>query len=372
MKKFLSMRVSASRTRIAFTLVELLVVIAIIGVLVALLLPAIQAAREAARNSQCKNNLKNIGLGMLNYESSNKTYPAGGWSFQWMGDPNQSVGPRQPGGWIFQVAPYLENQAVTTLGGGLTGEALKTALTEQAKVVIPIFNCPTRRPATLYPTFELQLYNAYVSDMSAKSDYGANGGHSTPFPSGAAPPLANLTNCRHKDSLPGGNGTATAATPGFPDCKWGNSDSWLAETWSGIVGDHAGARVAQIEDGTSKTAAAGEKWVAEPFIEVGGFDPEGKDNPSDNGSMYLGWDQDTVRMIGENTIPRKDSEYTGATKDAGKSSPHKNSFGSSHPGSVNMVFADGSVHSFGFDVEPYVWSSIGGRADGDDASDIHP
>ena len=61
--------------RMAFTLVELLVVIAIIGILVALLLPAIQAAREAARRSQCKNNLKQLGLAVLNYESSRKQLP---------------------------------------------------------------------------------------------------------------------------------------------------------------------------------------------------------------------------------------------------------------------------------------------------------
>ena len=61
----------------AFTLVELLVVVAIIGVLVALLLPAVQAAREAARRTQCTSNLKQIGLGMLNYESSRKHFPPG-------------------------------------------------------------------------------------------------------------------------------------------------------------------------------------------------------------------------------------------------------------------------------------------------------
>ena len=107
---------ASEQYRRAFTLVELLVVIAIIGILVALLLPAIQAAREAARRAQCKNHLRQIAIACLNFESTQKEFPAGGWGFKWMGDPDRGVGRGQPGGWIFQVCPYLEEADVFQIG----------------------------------------------------------------------------------------------------------------------------------------------------------------------------------------------------------------------------------------------------------------
>jgi prepilin-type N-terminal cleavage/methylation domain-containing protein/prepilin-type processing-associated H-X9-DG protein len=92
-----------------FTLVELLVVIAIIGVLVALLLPAIQAAREAARRSQCANNLKQIGLAVLNYESARKVLPPG------VETDAKTVGAVPFTGWTREIMSYAENAALKEL-----------------------------------------------------------------------------------------------------------------------------------------------------------------------------------------------------------------------------------------------------------------
>jgi len=90
---------SFGRVRPGFTLVEVLVVIAVIGTLVALLVPAVQAARESARRAQCGNHLKQIGLGILNYESTHHVFPP-----TFTRDPNHHL--------LTFLLPYVEQQAV--------------------------------------------------------------------------------------------------------------------------------------------------------------------------------------------------------------------------------------------------------------------
>lgn len=144
------MRISSNHSlirRSAFTLIELLVVIAIIAVLIALLLPAVQSAREAARRSQCRNNLKQIGLAILNYEESTTCFPiAIGWN---------SVTGERHGAFSDKVfmLPYLDNVASWKKvdknnfpwdSGGWFG----SANIESMSLRLPVFLCPTEPGTT--------------------------------------------------------------------------------------------------------------------------------------------------------------------------------------------------------------------------------
>jgi prepilin-type N-terminal cleavage/methylation domain-containing protein len=98
------------RRHSGFTLIELLVVIAIIAILVALLLPAVQQAREAARRTQCKNNLKQLGLALHNYHDAYKMFPAGHMESGWDG-PSY----RHQFSWLTYMLPYIDQSNVYSL-----------------------------------------------------------------------------------------------------------------------------------------------------------------------------------------------------------------------------------------------------------------
>ncbi len=144
-RTFQSLAKGRASVRAGFTLVELLVVIAIIGILVGLLLPAVQAAREAARRMQCSNNMKQVGLSVMNYESAFKKLPPGGETTDYSSGTTSFKRAFWPHSVMTILLPYMEQ---TTVYGQMD---LRFAYNDSrflpnqlaAKATIPIFICPS-------------------------------------------------------------------------------------------------------------------------------------------------------------------------------------------------------------------------------------
>jgi len=175
----------------AFTLVELLVVIAIIGVLVSLLLPAVSAAREAARRASCSNNLKNLGLAMINYHDVHKKFPLGAvcngcpttTSYSYRDAPPQFWSTT----WVISILPQLEQQNLFNL----FNPSLNYGATTQRQVTgtpLVIFKCPSDSTAEAITdpdggnnvgTFDKGNYGLNYGGGSANEN-GNSGNHAGP------------------------------------------------------------------------------------------------------------------------------------------------------------------------------------------------
>lgn len=142
----MSMRFSCRHR--AFTLIELLVVIAIIAILIALLLPAVQSAREAARRSQCKNNLKQMGLAIHNYHDSHRVFPPGNINTRFNGNANSTSG----WGWQAMILPQMDQSPLYQELGVSTRDfdstvpglaSLPVTATPLTQTRIPAYRCPS-------------------------------------------------------------------------------------------------------------------------------------------------------------------------------------------------------------------------------------
>jgi prepilin-type N-terminal cleavage/methylation domain-containing protein len=137
------------RRRVGFTLIELLVVIAIIAILIALLLPAVQQAREAARRTQCKNNMKQIGLALHNYESTVRVFPASSTTSPsasvgaWTWTPAQNNNPRfHLHSFASQILPYIDSANLyNTIDYNFS--SLGAQNRNAASTVLPFYRCPS-------------------------------------------------------------------------------------------------------------------------------------------------------------------------------------------------------------------------------------
>ena len=277
--------------RPAFTLIELLVVIAIIAVLIALLLPAVQAAREAARRAQCTNNLKQLSLAALNYESTHQTVATGGFT------RSASL----PGSmWNFSpfvhMLPFFEQQNVFNTVNFAPGPFTAQNVT-LAGLSISALQCPSDATAyDLTPVVASQYASLPPGTwMQAKTSYGG------------------VVGCwslmLHIDN------------PTFAARK---------ANMNGVIYAHSATRLAEITDGASNTMIFAEH-------NHGAFDSAGQ-------AQYHGWNsgQWTDTMIG-GYYPVNGTLKVLRLSDSAARDYIAFNIGSRHPGGANIGLADGSV-----------------------------
>ena len=303
----------------AFTLVELLVVIAIIGVLVALLLPAVQAARESARRTQCTNHLKQMSLAFHNHADTYGFYPTGGWGWDYVGDPDLGFDENQPGGWTYNILPFIEQKAVREIGIGQTGPLKQQELERLVTIPIKFYNCPSKRQSKVYPV-TVKPVNAPNVSYGAKLDYCVNVG----------------------------DGTGNQNNGGFPASN--------PDIWTGLIHDRSKVRLSQVTDGLSNTFMVGEKYLDPTHYTTGA-------DLADNENLYVGFDNDNCRSTPANYFPpRRDSKTPPAPWTTSK---NLYIYGSAHPAGFNVGLCDGSVRVITYEIDKDSFRRWGNRADGE-------
>jgi prepilin-type N-terminal cleavage/methylation domain-containing protein/prepilin-type processing-associated H-X9-DG protein len=341
------------KTCLAFTLVELLVVITIIGILIALLLPAVQAAREAARQAHCKNNVKQLALGCMTHESTQGYLPTGGWGFAWTGDADRGTDWRQPAGWIYNVLPYIELQAVHDMGVGLPTAAKNDTHMQRFSMPLAVLHCPTRRSPLAYPwTVWWGLVNAGRPTAAGHSDYACNGGDKyttcgIPTPpawplvvnyEGGPPSLTDVEN-------PPGQMTQGART----------TFGQVARRTSAVIYCGSMTKLGDLTDGCSNTYLLGERYIGTDWYTTG------TDAGDTNGAL-IGDNGNISRVTGSES-DYSQAHYIPPLQDT-PGYTYWLAFGSAHPTGCHMAFCDGSVQLIDYAIDPETHLRLGNRKDG--------
>jgi prepilin-type N-terminal cleavage/methylation domain-containing protein len=337
----------------AFTLVELLVVIAIIGVLVALLLPAIQAAREAARRASCQNNLKQIGLACLNYESAKGELPYGNMI-------TASTGGNFFGGWTIEILPYAENPQLKALYQPhimITSPDLQVKRLRESPV--PMYTCasdypmeltlPASGPGTTIP-FWPGSYRSCAGRGNGFATWYLN--EALPPPAGTAVDSAN-TSTRIHDGWRGPMHAVftDAANPGKVNRKGALIPEKIRNITDGTTNTML---VAESTNRNTLPSGANTEWARRTLWAYSWGNYSSSQTTPQDRTLW----GDFGRCVAASPSEGTTEPYTGQSQRACMSGWYSN-----HTSGMNSVNCDGSVPFVDFSIDLRVWAVLGSIAD---------
>ncbi len=326
--------------RPGFTLIELLVVIAIIAVLIALLLPAVQAAREAARRAQCTNNLKQIGLAVLNYESGQGSFPPGEKGCCW-------------GTWQVFILPYIEQQALYN-AFNFVGNNLPPRT----------FDTPFRYAGSANTTVSYSQVKGYMCPSDPNAGVARNGGtryHNYVVNYGNGDQAQNVLETFPAQSNP----NVIVKFNGAPFTDMGSPNIDIPNYATGMIA-LSPATISSITDGTSNTLMASEIRIVAPPDDLRGYTWWG---PSASFNTSITPNSPYPDVMGNGGCGRTNPPLNPPCNNG-----LKNSLGNDevylgargfHPGGVTAAMCDGSVRFFKNSISLTTWMAVGSTQGGE-------
>jgi prepilin-type processing-associated H-X9-DG protein len=240
----------------------------------------------------------------------------------------------QPGGWVYNILPYMGQQGLWELGAGMPAAAKKDAAARVVSTPVEMFNCPSRRRVAAFVKNDswggaIVAYNANYTNRLVRTDYAINCGDQT---------INQYF-----------GGPATLAEGDAPGYAWHDTSNL-----TGVSFERSLIKASNIRDGTSSTYLIGEKYLTPDHYETGNVG-------ADNESMYTGFNNDNFRSVWRDAGNHVNS-WTPVQDTPGFDSDFR--FGSPHVGGCHFVMCDGSVQIISYSINDEMHRRLGNRDDG--------